>query len=230
MYEINTFVAYFDNRINRIRSIGNLEFRRILYMTVFDALSKIPEKVDNVKGVKKRFTYFVSTYSPWVHWNKVSTVQLYIRLLSNPILRSHKITMKISDIVEGWASKVVLIKDVDRFFNDYKKEYSDLCQDIETLIKECTFSELFYKLRNYLVHESREPSGMSRLLEEKDEPYYSRKKTPIPGVHPGRSAWQLGIPISFVDKQLEGCLKNLKEYLERNSINPYDCYDFDLIW
>ena len=84
---------------------------------------------------------------------------------------------------------------------------------------------LFYTYRNSLIHELRNLGyGIEELSLEKEPSYHSMT------MEDGKDTWQLVYPLGFFENICEPCLKNLKEYLIINAINPYNSFNFGSYW
>jgi hypothetical protein len=83
------------------------------------------------------------------------------------------------------------------------------------LLEQSRHYELFYKYRNFIVHEFREPGyAMETFADGGEEPLYHS----YIGSHP---QWRLLYPEGFFRARALGALNSLERFLRDNDINPF---------
>ena len=229
---LGMFISFFVIKQKEIKEIKDPFFRKILYMPMFDSLSKIPDKVEgNNYNNNKRFNDFVEKFSGWGHWKLVSTTQLY-RLLHKKGFSNVNITQEISKKLDAMTNgQVPKAREFDEDIGYYLNKFPDIKVKIGNrdiyIPDSCTLLNIFYhSFRCNLVHDFREHEQATNLIPESLEPYYMHFAHQSRG-KPDKGYWALGIPNGFIDKIFINCLNNLAVNLNKNNVNPYDCYGFD---
>ena len=219
--DIDEYIAFFRDKTVEIGRIEALPiFRKILYLVEIDTLTRAA--FPSVKGNKSRVIKFLDECSNWNERNRVSATKLKLSLEKNG-----KSSGQLFDLINKqirWWNYGSLIKPwQDLTF----EEVQDLATpDVLKFVEEARYVKLFYKYRNSLIHEFREPGYGMDLGTDSTTPYYlgmDHQSTE-------KSSWELVFPLKFLGSLCEGCIDGLERYLIANDQNPYDSYEFETIW
>lgn len=232
----DTFFAAFERYIASIEKASfeseGKTFKKVLFVSVIDALSKCAYPH---KSPGKRFTSFVEKFCDWQDCNRVSLPHL-IRFLNvipdsefSP-LRKH--IFSISDKCLGNIEKDPNLKEIQKLWPKIEYDQNHPLAKIEA--ESLTHKWLFYKYRNQLVHNLKEPGyGIER---EKDtRPFYHIMETieemePLSDDEDG--TWELVYPLGFFVNLCRSGLNELKIYCKENRIDPYESHkeSFGTYW
>ena len=228
--QIEKFISYFQFKFQIIKDTrfkANDElFKKILYIGIIDALSKT---IYPRKGNRKRFVSFLENFSDWKHCNRISLPHLVRLLEFSPEPEYSKIREFAFSAYGQWPPGEIISLERDPEFEEVKKYWPKGQENIEPIkgvsLSSLKHIHLFYTYRNSLVHELRNLAyGMEEVALER-EPSYHGLITEDEG-----NIWQLVYPLGFFENTCETCLKNLKEYLIFNNINPYNSFNFGSYW
>lgn len=240
---IDRLISYFEGHLQEILQIGGqghhaLHYRRILYVTVLDALTKIV--FPNTGNRRQRMVNLLGTFSEWKEHDRISLPHLVklLNLTPEPVFEP----LRVYAIGQyyNWASGDVITLDRDPSYDEIRRlwprdsEYKFPIKDInkEISLESLQHVHLFYTHRNSLVHEFR----MLGLLSgdptpSKNEPYYSALLHDVDETTDTEVVtWELQYPLEFYKSITEKCLTNLSSYLRRNQIDPINFFTSNSYW
>lgn len=225
---INRYCDYFEEQLVEISNIPSILFQKLLIVAMLDTLSHVKCPLDcynnNSIKVKNRFTRFIRCFSEWKDCDRVSLQQLQLLLIQS-----------------NNTENTILVKEIEERFNEWKisgsftLEKEPMKDELygfginnrdEKFINDAIHLNLFYSYRNHLVHEFKEPGFPMEIREEKFAPYYFTMTHPPPY----NDIWELVYPIGFFTRISRDCIKNLRNCLLNNNLNPYDFHKFDSTW
>ena len=221
--EIELLFNYFD----KIRlSIINVKFeesdeisKSILLCSLMDTLSRcIYPKLSN----RDRFVFFVDDFSGWENKNKISLVQLYYFLKDEEDKNYEPIKSYVKNKVSKIRRGVIYKTDFDEFLHELK-----YLKVIETQIQKFSYANLFYKFRNYLVHEYRTPGLGSNFSKSKDIHYYLLTHI---SDKPTYTTMELIFPAFYLSNLVKNSIDNLKKYCLEINYNPYESFKYSTLW
>ena len=216
---IDKYITYFRNKTAEIGRIEALPiFRKILYLVEIDTLSRAAFPHEKVH--KTRVMKFLDECSNWSERDRVSATQLMFSLeakgkSSSPLFKL------INDRINECGTRIDASKDLT--FEEVKKVP---CSDDLRIVDEVRYDELFYKYRNTLIHEFREP-GKYPIPSVNDLSPFSKA---VEDASTGEKTWELVFPVKFLARLCEGSIDGLEKYLIENNQNPYDSYEFGPLW
>jgi hypothetical protein len=230
------FYRYFRNEIDKICNIEiqgqapppNL-FKKILFSVVIDSLSRTatPERKNRTK-----FIEYLTKFSGWEDHDRISIVHLERELRRKDLIYTEigqYTKRKLSDWMAGEIveiSREPKLAQMKRFWEMLPSEESE---NIEKLIKKLQHSNLFYEYRNHLIHEFRTP-GYGMEIRDKDsaKPFYHNLEHINPDGH--HNSWELVYPTAFFENITKTSLSNLKNYMQKENIDPHSYYSFGSYW
>ena len=212
---ILNFIGYFRGMIADIESVAPLLFRKILYATVLDPLSRAAFGKDD--DHHKRIVRLLDELTDWQERDRVSLPQLVLALEENN-LRQGRLYSKAKALLAQWPPGHVLRLNQSPLKNDFSV-FAGLVE--ARILSSKRYAELFYTYRNNLVHEFREPAYGIEMPSDKDQPYYSSMID---------NPWQLVFPIGFFARIASEALNGLEKYLFRMDIDPYSQFEFGSLW
>lgn len=219
--DINTFCQHFSDQIRYISQKADGLHCRILWVTMFDAISRAanPHLADKNKI---RVITFLEDFCDWPDKDRVSIPQLKM-LLGKKGVTSGALMTDILRRLATWKTNSTIwsLKDdpppEDLLVNANLNEIK--------LIEDAKHKSRFYRYRNSLVHEFRTPGyGMDEISHCKS-PFYHYMN-----VVGGIGEWELVYPASFLNRLCEIGLQNLKKALIKEGRNPFDAYEFGSLW
>lgn len=236
---IDLFCTYFEREAAAIGRIitaedpdletgaGNyFRYRMTLYVTAIDTLaglrfhkSAYPQLA---RHNRERFIRFLKEYGSWPEGDLVSLPFLKdelesLKLLNRPLARH----------IIGKMSKFSTEDDGPLQVSMVDEPLSALLAltttaKEEDAANECQHLSIFYRYRNALIHESREPgNGMGELFSSKEPSY---------GWYIGDSRWYLSYPLAVFEKILERSIAGFRAYLVTNQIDPYSLVEEKACW
>lgn len=230
MARIATFVSSVKTHIENIHNISvdrnPKRYKKILYVSVLEGIAKVryPSKEPRDRLIK-----LVHTFGGWNDGERISLPHLVAALERTADERFEDIRKYAYSQLHNWDHGVPLYLDNDPMFSEIQKRWpkeegSDLridCLRIE--LKRLRHVELLYEYRNYLVHESRQPT---MGFEEADDihPFYesvNEHSTVFGGKAP---EWHLVYTSGFLDQLCRTCLGSLEQYLKKNKKDPYSTF------
>lgn len=238
---VNRFTEYIESHlqeISQIKSQGEhvLHYKRVLYVTVLDALAKV---VFPSSGNRQRMVSFLSSFSNWKEYDRISLPHLVklLKLAPEPALESLRL-FAINEF-SNWTSGDVIPLSRDPSYqeirnlwpkdNEYKFPIKGINKEIS--LESLQHVNLFYNHRNSLVHEFRMLGLLSGApISSKNEPYYSALIFNFDEDGEEDISWELEYPLQFYEKITKNCLVNLSEYMMRNQINPFSFFTSGSYW
>jgi hypothetical protein len=235
--QITTFVGYFRNQLDwiaRLKSDGHYEqlYKKILYVTVLDALSKA---VYPKRGNRERLILFIKEFSKWKDAERVSLTHLVQLLKRTPEPAFEDLRKYAAEKFSAWpvhASQIVNI-DIDPDINavtqrwPVEKEHRMPIEKVS--LESLQHCYLFYTYRNSLVHEFRYP-GRGMEFADNDYPYY-HLMSELKGYNDlAPPSVELVYPVRFFHQLCIDSLDHFEQYILRNNLNPYDYYTFGTYW
>jgi len=226
---IDRFLGFFRNRL---KEIGDLDcgqttalFRKVLYSSILDALSRTTSHPK--KGNRERITEFLRMFCNWPSCEKISLPHL-VRLLEKvPDPAFSALRQYAFSLLDQWGEGEIISLDTDPDIENVKrhwpKEIPKPLEDIQ--IEFLQHVNLFYRYRNSLVHELREP-GYGMEFTDDSEPFYHS----MTDTESKTETWELVYPLPFYERLCEAAIKELKDYYLKDRIDPYSCYVFGTYW
>lgn len=236
---IDQFCSYFEREaasIGRVCVTGGADtntaagnefrYRKTLYATAIDTLAGLRFHKSAYPQLsrrnRERFIRFLKEYGSWSEGDLVSLAFLKdeleaSKLLDRPLGRH--VTAKLSkfstedggalassDIDEPLVTLVALATT--------EKE--------EDAVREYQHFALFYRYRNSLVHESRQPGTAMEVFATTEGPYYHG--------YIDDPRWHLVYPITLFEGLLKRSIGGFRSYLLANQIDPYSLVDDRARW
>ena len=218
---IDEYIAYFRNKTAEIGQIQDHPiYRKILYLVEIDTLSRAA--FPHEKGHKTRVMKFLDECSNWRDKDRVSAVQLKLSLEKKG-KSSGPLFDLIKKRIDSWIPGVCSKPSEDLTFEEVQ---GLACSDDIEIVDEVRYAKLFYKYRNTLIHEFREPGKSKVIKEESASPYY----LDMDDSSTGDSSWELVFTAKFLERLCEGSINGLKKYLITNELDPYAPYKFETLW
>lgn len=193
--------------------------KRTLMLSLLDMMSKVTaEKGLNNRG---RFVNFINEFCGWKYSEYVSLPQLKFLIDREKGKELDKIRTFIEERMEKWP-----------LGEPVKLEYDAKYEAVEALwpggfkmmgkisLKQLRHCELLWTYRNSYVHEMRPPGQVYKLYNI-ETPHYTQ-------IFPLK--WELVYPYTFLLEMVDHAICNIKRYLEKNKINPFDRYKFEYSW
>ncbi len=236
---IEQFCSYFEREASAIGRVSVTEgpdietgagnqfrYRKTLYVTAIDTLAGLRFHKSAYPNLarrnRERFIRFLKEYGSWPEGDLVSLPFLKdeleaSRLLDRPLARhvTGKMskfstedggTLPISKMDESWPSLLALATT--------EKE--------EDAVNEYLHLALFYRYRNSLVHESRQPGRAMEGVFPSEEPSYHG--------YIGDSRWYLMYPVNLFEELLKRSIAGFRAYLVTNQIDPYSLVEDKARW
>ena len=236
---IEQFCAYFEREAAAIARVsvtdgpdmetgaGNqFRYQKTLYVTAVDTLaglrfhrSAYPQLA---RRNRERFTRFLKEYGSWPEGD----------LVSLPFLKDHLETAKLLDRplgrhVTGKMSKFSTEDGGTLPISKMDEPLATLLalattEKEEEAVNEYQHLALFYRYRNSLVHESRQPGkAMERIF-----------ACEVPSYHGyiGDSRWYLAYPVPLFAQVLKNSTTGFRAYLVSNQIDPYSLVEDKARW
>ncbi|MDD5007976.1 MAG: hypothetical protein PHU49_09505 [Syntrophorhabdaceae bacterium] len=225
---IAAFLSAFDEHIRIIAGIqvnrNPKRYKKILYVTVLEAIAKVRYPS---KGARDRFVKLVHNCGDWNDADRVSLPHLVAALERTSDPQFEPLRQFAYAGLRDWGSggPVYLESDPDlpNIQSLWPKDNGGVLlanRDVHLELPQLRHVEMLYAYRNYLVHESRQPTAG---FEEDDDiaPFYESVNM-HPTVFGNRvSEWHLVYPAAFLEKLCNCCLSSLGEYLRANQRDPY---------
>ena len=216
--DIDEYIDFFRNKT---AEIGRLEvlpiYRKILYLVQIDTLSRAA--FPHVKGHKTRVMKFLDECSNWSAIDRVSAIQLMFSLeakgkSSSPLFKL------INDRINECGTRIDASEDLTL------DEIQSLeCSDDLKIVDEVRYDELFYRYRNTLIHEFREPGEHAIPSVDDLSPFSKAVEAST-----GEKTWELVFPVKFLERLCERSIDGLEKYLIENNQDPYESYERGPLW
>lgn len=229
---IARFCSYFERQLEVISKIdidwnalpgSTLEdyqvrfYQKILLVSGLDALAGIRFPKSNHPRLngrnRERLVRFVKEFGNWPEGELVSIPFLKNRLDSNRLSEetlTDYVNTKLANL-DIDAGGQIPITSIDEQMDNLMKLAAT--EKGEESIEDCQHFSLLYRYRNYLVHEWREPGSSMEIDSLSREPYYHG--------YIDDPEWYLVYPLRLFQELFNSSVSNMKEYLLKNSIDPY---------
>lgn len=226
--QIGRFVGYFGRQIACVASLAADDsivvdssdpetraaiHKKILYSAILDSLAGIRYSGEGLSN-RKKFRAILEEHSNWPQGALVSVPILIERL---DLRESSPLGERAIEILSRYSTdrgNSLPIDAFDKPLNELEPLASTNRE--RTLLEESNHYELFYKYRNFVVHEFREPGyAMEVFADGGEEPVYHSYIGPD-------AKWRLLYPAGFFRARAERVLSSVEGYLRDNGINPYN--------
>lgn len=220
--DIESFFKWVADQRGEIDKLPN-HFSRILLVSLLDTLARCASPRE--KSNRNRFVSLVDLHSDWVHKDRVSLPQLRLLLSNEPkAIECQELLREVESRLSRWSyGKILrpeegdpLSKDLDRF----KRGKS------VNLIERARYASLVWTMRNFAVHEFRDPGQGWSISDDNTSPYYHGHVNSPSNQH----SWELYIPSEVISMLVLSCSEGLKKYFTRETLNPYDSFSFGSSW
>ena len=228
---IDDFVSSFRKHIDSIEKItvehNTRRYRKILFVSVIEGLAKCRYPT---KRPRARFVKFVRKYGDWEFTDNISLPHLVAALERTSVKQFDPLREYAFKELSKWGTVGPLYLDKDPTKSEIQSRWPKINEasiEIPCLKKIDQFChiELLYKYRNYLVHESRQPT-MGFDSERDCNPFYESIGSYDCSEGIKVAKFHLVYPSGFLCKLSKTCLKNLEKYLLANNRNPFDSFKF----
>jgi hypothetical protein len=226
---ISQFLQFFEEKIEIVKTSefrdSNSLFKKTLYVGFIDALSKTT--AHKKKGNRDRLISFLLYFCEWKELNKISLPHL-VRLLEKvPDPEFRNVREHAYEEFDKWGSGQILDLSHDPDYEVINKLWpKEIPKPLENIqLSFLKHSNLFYKYRNSLVHELREP-GYGMEFKEDKRPFYHAMEN----IDTGLETWELVYPLGFYEEIISTAIINLRTYYRKERIDPYKLYNFGTYW
>jgi len=228
--DITNFVSSFAEHIKIIANISVTRnakrYKKILYVTVLEGLAKTRYPS---KAPRDRFVKLIHNYSGWVDSERISLPHLVAALERTPDSRFEQIRKFAYSKLRDWGSGGPVYLDKDPSFLQvqslWPKENGALVciEGLQIELRRLRQVEMIYEYRNYLVHESSQPTvGFEQ--EDDLKPFYESFDDHVTVFDNKVSEWHLVYPSGFLEQLCKCCLSSIEQYLLTNSRDPYESF------
>jgi len=206
---------------------GNqFRYQKTLYVTALDTLAGLRFHKSAYPQLARRnrekFTRFLREYGSWPEGDLVSLPFLMdqletFKLLDRPL--GQHVKEKISQFSTEDGGSLLISK-----MDEPQATLLALAttEKEEEAINEYQHFGLFYRYRNSLVHESRQPGKTMERALEIDVPSYHG--------YIDDSRWYLAYPVPLFAQVLKSAIAGFRAYLVNNQIDPYSLVDDKARW
>jgi len=212
---IQNFTDYFQHEACLVASLtgkvpgaGLAIYKKILYASLVDGLAGIRYHSEGL-GNHARFVRFLREHTAWPTGNLVSSPILRKRLPAKSLLRDH-----LDSRLAGYSTMLpnaLALSALDDPI-DVLEKYTQ--EEERKYLKGAEHFELFYRYRNFIVHEFREPGyAMEIFADGGDSPLYHG--------YTNSSDWSLLYPVGFFQARAEESIKSIEQWLSSNNVDPY---------
>lgn len=225
--EINRFIGYFRSQVSlvdaltvrrRIRYVPSANeitiHRKVLYLAIFDALAAIRYPTHRAGKTKQRFLQILTDHADWPERDWVSvpvlSERLRVRKLDTSLRR--KLLKRLLRYNKKQGNSLPISA-----FDDVLNSIAALSADPKTadVIRKTTHAELFYRYRNFVMHEFREPGyAMETFGQRLSEPRYHS--------YIGDRGWHLLYPEAFFRRIVLSVINSLESHYLSALVTPYD--------
>lgn len=214
---IERFFRWIENRRNEIDKFSDdYNYRTILLVSLIDTLSKcaFPELKNKNR---ERFVKLIDTYYDWDDKNRVSLPELSSLLKNCPEkTKCRELEKEVEVRLSNWEYGVVHpARNVDPLADELKAIH--VCCNNE-IIEKARYASILWKLRNFVMHEHRNPYKDGFGI-AKDCEYMGSLSTKS-----GIFVWELKIPVEVISEIAKKCSENLKTYFNKEQKNPYNSF------
>ncbi len=183
--------------------------KKVLYCAILDSLARVRYYGQSL-GNRDRFVGFIRDHGGWSDGELISVPILTGRLSSKTpsVLQQHLVKrLAAHDPNAGNGLPLTVVDEPRGPLEQLAADETERKSILQT-----QHYELFYKYRNFLVHEFREPGYGSELFAE---------ITPVYHAHLNDPTWRLVYPEGFFKKLVDTALHSLKSYFVCNGIDPF---------
>lgn len=233
--DVDRFFSFFEEKIDHISHIdGNSRkiFRKVLYASLIDALSKsVHPKLSN----GERFIKIIERFGHWPEGNRYSLPHLKRMLTLVPDPSFEKLRKYVFNRVNEWSihtgSLIGISNDAEeREIRSLWPNNKDDKKCLDSLtIDSFRHVNLLWAYRNYLVHELREP-GYAVECEGDSEPYYITRYVPTDDDEHPQITLELCYPLQFFEDISLNIKSSLKKYFIENELSPHNSYKYGTYW
>ena len=217
--DIDEYIAFFRDKTAEIGQLEALPiYRKILYLVEIDTLGRAA--FPSEKGHKTRVMKFLDECSNWIERNRVSAIQLKYSLEAKG--KSSSPLFKLSnDRINECGTRIDASEDLT-----FEEVQSRASSDDSEIVDQVRYDKLFYKYRNTLIHEFREP-GKYAIPSVDDLSPFSKA---VEDASTGGKTWELVFPVKFLERLCERSIDGLEKYLIENNQDPYESYERGPLW
>lgn len=220
--DIESFFKWVTDQIGEIDKLPN-HFRRILLVSLLDTLARCAYPAE--KNNRNRFVNLIDSYSDWIDKDRVSLPQLRYVLSGEPeAIECRELLREVESRLSRWSyGKILRPEEADPLSKDLDRFKQGKC---EKLIERVRYTSLLWTMRNFAVHEFRDPGQGWSISDDNTSPYYHGHLNGPSNQH----SWELYIPCEVISMLVLSCSEGLKRYFERERLNPYDRFNFGSSW
>lgn len=228
---IDRFLGFFKEQLKIIEETDFKQhtslFRKLFYVGLLDTLSKTTSHPK--KGNRDRIVAFVRYFCDWPFAEKISLPHLVRLLEKAPDPEFSDLRQYTFELFDKWTEGEFITLERDPDFSEVKqrwpKEIFKSFVDIQ--IEFLQHANLFYRYRNSLVHELREPGYGMEFKIDKEPFYHSRTHHENDVEH---KTWELVYPLGFYSQICKTAIEQLEQYYLKERIDPYSLYTFGTYW
>ncbi len=227
------FLKYFEDTLQDVEKIavGDTDlFKKIIYLSIIDTLGQC---VCSLR-VGERFTYFIKSFSNWPEYSKISLPHLVWFLELVPLTDFNDMRAFVYSKISLWNKDGIVDIGCDPEFSELEALWPNniVLHEPFNKIKLEYFQHvnLLYRLRNHIVHQFRTPGYGMKALEGNTPMYHQMSHYKNGHYKSPLITWELVYPAGFLKNIIENGIKNLRTYLIKNEINPYDRFKFGTYW
>lgn len=217
--------------IEGTKFVGN--YKKTLLFSLMDMMAKA---VYGDKSNRKRFVRFVTNFCGWKHAQYISLQQLVFIVNEDDSEELSEVREVINSRIKSWPLHQPILLDYDPPPDGIKKIWPVGYRAVGNKIplEHLTHVHLLWTLRNSLVHELR-PLGYGIEFFDEKRPHYASRGKIVKDDDTGKrkithETWELVHPIEFYDELIENATENMRKYLIKHKINPFEKYKFGSSW
>ncbi len=223
---IDKFFHFFAEEQKQIEEVPKKNYRKILLFSLLDALAKCAFPKERSNG--KRFIGLIDFFTNWKDRDRLSLIQLKYLLDKTSPYAHLDLKREISIRISKFPQYLILEGPTyDPLITDPNIPVQD--NTVKKMLEKCRYAPLIWQNRNLALHEFRNVDNKNRSLDtaipffhefcrlRKDGPGYER-------------IWLFHFPWKLISVLVSKCSANLKVHYEKESLNPYDSFDFGASW
>ena len=228
--KIDNFISQIKNAKSDAEELERPFFTRIICISLLDTLSHCA--FPNLRENRTRFVRLIDDYAQWDLTYTFSLRQLSLRLadVTNPSSYPgyQALAENIQERMQTWPGpgEIVFAKDIDPTLSDLS---SLLSNKLEDFIEPIRYPSLLWKLRNYVIHEGRNP-GEGIDLELGDTSPYYHYLTHMDRIGEITQTWELYFSNNLISSILTKCVNNLSKKLRKDDIDPWLAFPYNSKW
>jgi len=220
---IATFFGYFRQEADALDTFERKQYRKILICVFLDTLAKA--MFPKIDGNRERFTKHLRECTSWEHWSRIATFQLHYRLQATGNAPS-ELSEQIDSLIRRHPQYSVIRVTSEPTIDDILP-YARTNEE-RRLVEQSTYLSLFYLLRNYLVHEGREPGGAYEFEEDTDPVYMTFTRTDDDSRD--IESKELLFPYKFMKMLLLECIDHSQSYFSDLNVDPRTRFSMTSVW